>query len=132
MGLCPSVEVYGTDYPTPDGTCIRDYVHVADLAVAHALAVDALRSGKDSTSYNLGIGRGYSVLEVIEAVQRVSGKDVPTRNAPRRPGDPPRLVASSEKFRREMEWKPEIDSLDEIVATAWRFKKRYPRGYGDA
>jgi UDP-glucose 4-epimerase len=132
MGLRSSVEVFGTDYPTPDGTCIRDYIHVVDLATAHASAVDALRSGKDSASYNLGIGKGYSVLEVIEAVRRVSGKDVSTRNAPRRPGDPPRLVATNEKFRREMGWKPEIDSLDEIVTTAWRFKERHPRGYGEA
>jgi UDP-glucose 4-epimerase len=132
MGLRPSVDVFGTDYPTPDGTCIRDYVHVVDLAVAHRLAVDALRSGKPSTSYNLGIGRGYSVLEVIDAVSRVSERNVPTRDAPRRPGDPPRLVASNDKFRRETGWRPEFDSLDEIVATVWRFKKRYPRGYGGA
>jgi UDP-glucose 4-epimerase len=131
MGLRPSVDIFGTDYSTPDGTCVRDYIHVVDLAVAHVLAVDALRSGKKSASYNLGTGTAYSVLEVIESVQRVSGCNVPTRNASRRAGDPPRLVASSEKIRKELGWKPEMTTLNEIVETAWRFKKRYPRGYGE-
>jgi UDP-glucose 4-epimerase len=132
MGLRPSVDIFGTDYPTPDGTCIRDYIHVVDLASAHVLAVDALRDGRESTSYNLGTGTGNSVLEVIETVSKVSGRDVPTRKAARRPGDPPRLVASSEKIRKELGWRPEMTTLTEIVETAWRFKQRYPRGYGEA
>jgi UDP-glucose 4-epimerase len=132
MGLRSSVDIFGTDYATPDGTCIRDYIHVVDLAVAHVLAVDALLDGKDSTSYNLGTGTGYSVLEVIQTVERVSGRDVPVRQASRRPGDPPSLVASSEKIRNELGWKPAMTTLHEIVETAWRFKQRHPQGYGAA
>jgi UDP-glucose 4-epimerase len=132
MGLRAAVDIFGTDYSTPDGTCIRDYIHVVDLAAAHVLAVDALRDGKESASYNLGTGTGNSVLEVIETVARVSGHEVPTRNAPRRAGDPPRLVASSEKIREELGWRPEMTTLSEIVETAWRFKQSYPRGYGEA
>lgn len=131
LGLRPSISIYGTDYPTPDGTCIRDYIHVVDLACAHVLAVEALRSGVASTSYNLGTGRGCSVLEVVEAVKRVSGGVIAAESAPRRPGDPPRLVASSEKIARELGWKPGFGSLDEIVETACRFRRRHPRGFGE-
>jgi UDP-glucose 4-epimerase len=129
LKIRPAVSVFGQDYPTPDGTCIRDYIHVVDLASAHIMAIDALRSGAASTSYNLGTGSGHSVLEVVEAVKRVSGKDVPVQNAPRRPGDPPRLVAAGGKVARELGWKPSFSSLDEIVETAWRFKSNLPRGY---
>jgi UDP-glucose 4-epimerase len=132
LKLRPTVSIFGSDYPTSDGTCIRDYVHVVDLASAHIMAVDALRSEADSTSYNLGIGKGYSVLEVVDAVKRVSGEDVPVENAPRRPGDPPRLIAASEKVSRELGWKPEFSSLDQIVETAWLFKREHPRGYGQS
>lgn len=132
LKLRPAVSVFGLDYPTPDGTCIRDYIHVVDLASAHIMAVEALRSESDSTSYNLGIGEGYSVLEVVETVKRVSGMDVPVENAPRRPGDPPRLIAASGKINRELGWEPEFSSLDEIVETAWRFKQQHPRGYNEA
>ena len=132
LGSRPAVDIFGTDYPTPDGTCIRDYIHVVDLADAHILGVEALRSGAVSTSYNLGTGHGYSVLEVVEAVKRVSGKDVTVRNTPRRPGDPPRLVASSKKASEELGWKPRFNGLDEIVQTAWRFKRSYPQGYSKA
>jgi len=128
----PAVSIFGNDYPTPDGTCIRDFVHVMDLAAAHIRAVDTLRGGAASASYNLGTGRGHSVLEVVESVKRVSGSDVPTELAPRRPGDPPRLVADSQKARRQLNWKPAFTSLDSIVETAWRFKQNHPRGYGEA
>jgi UDP-glucose-4-epimerase GalE len=129
LGLGPPLPIYGTDYPTPDGTCIRDYVHVADLADAHLRALEALRSGSPSTSYNLGIGRGYSVLEVVRAVERVCAKPVPTRPEPRRPGDPPELVASNVKIARELGWRPRFTELEAIVETAYRFKLRHPRGY---
>jgi UDP-glucose-4-epimerase GalE len=129
LGLGPPLPIYGTDYPTPDGTCIRDYVHVADLADAHLRALEALRSGSPSTSYNLGIGRGYSVLEVVRAVERVCGKPVPTRPELRRAGDPPELVASNAKIARELGWRPRFTELEAIVETAYRFKLRHPRGY---
>ena len=129
LGLRPAVDIFGTDYPTPDGTCIRDYIHVVDLADAHILGVEALRSGASSTSYNLGMGHGYSVLEVVESVKRVSGRDVTARHTPRRPGDPPSLVASSQKASDELGWKPSFKDLDDIVKTAWQFKQSYPQGY---
>jgi UDP-glucose-4-epimerase GalE len=129
MGIRPSVSIYGDDYPTPDGTCIRDYIHVVDLASAHILALDSLRSGASSNSYNLGVGQGYSVREVIESVERVSGKKVPAETAPRRSGDPPRLVASNDKVTKELGWKPQFTALDSIIETAWRFKQKHPRGY---
>jgi UDP-glucose-4-epimerase GalE len=129
MGQRPSVDVFGTDYPTPDGTCIRDFIHVVDLADAHILGVDALRGGASSTSYNLGNGQGHSVLEVVETVKRVSGRDVTVHEAPRRPGDPPRLVASSKKVSDELGWSPNFNGLDEIIETAWRFKQLHPQGY---
>lgn len=129
MGLRPELPVYGSDYDTPDGTCIRDFVHVVDLAAAHVMAVEAVRSGAPSTSYNVGSGSGHSVLEVVASMERVSGKEVRLRRDPRREGDPPRLVASSEKIARELGWKPTFTALDDIVETAWRFKQRYPRGF---
>jgi UDP-glucose-4-epimerase GalE len=125
------LEVLGTDYDTPDGTCIRDYIHVQDLAVAHLAALDRLRRGEGSSSYNLGTGRGQSVLEVIQAVERVSGRKVAALRAPRRPGDPARLVASAEKARRELGFAPRFVDLERIVETAWRFKERFPDGYPD-
>ena len=128
----PALAIFGDDYPTPDGTCVRDFVHVMDLATAHIRAVAALRSGAVSSNYNLGIGRGYSVLEVVESVKRVSGVDFPTERAPRRAGDPPRLVAASAKAQRELDWSPSFTSLDAIVETAWKFKQRHPQGYGAA
>ena len=132
MGLRASLAIFGDDYETPDGTCIRDYVHVVDLAAAHIMAVDALRKGAASTSYNLGTGKGYSVLEVVDTVERVSGKDVATVRTERRAGDPPRLVAASDRIQRELGWKPSLASLDAIVETAWKFKQNHPQGYGDA
>ena len=122
------VTVFGTDYPTPDGTCIRDYIHVEDLCAAHILAMNALRPG-DARCYNLGIGRGYSVREVIESAKRVTGVDFPVEYGPRRAGDPAVLFASAEKIRRELGWSPRYTELDPIVATAWKWFKRHPGGY---
>jgi len=120
----PSISIFGTDYDTPDGTCIRDYIHVTDLARAHILALDALLEGtKKNTIYNLGNGRGYSVREVIEACERITGKKANVTMAPPREGDPARLVASSEKIRRELGWKARY-SLDDIVESAWKWNKQ--------
>jgi UDP-glucose 4-epimerase len=120
-GRRPDVTVFGDDHPTPDGTCVRDYVHVADLATAHVLALDALAAGKPGDVYNLGGAGGYSVREVIEVARRVTGRAIPVRIGPRRPGDPPRLVASSARAIAELGWKPLYQSLDVIVESAWRW-----------
>ena len=129
MGLRAHLSIFGDDYDTPDGTCIRDYIHVQDLAVAHVQALEHLRGGGASASFNLGTGTGHSVLEVIDAVERVSGKEVPREIAPRRSGDPPRLVATSEKIRQVFGWEPRFPSLERIVETAWAFKERFADGY---
>lgn len=128
LGQSPSVSIFGTDYPTPDGTCIRDYIHIADLVSAHLLALEALEE-HERLIYNLGSGNGYSVLEVIEAARRVTGRPIPVMEAPRRPGDPARLIASSEKIRRELGWKPQHEDLDEIIASAWEWQRSHPKGY---
>jgi UDP-glucose 4-epimerase len=130
LGRRKGIAIYGTDYPTPDGTCIRDYVHVNDLASAHVLAMEALDERRTAV-YNLSTGQGQSVREVIEAVKAVSGGDFPVREEPRRPGDAPILVGSSERIRRDLGWQPQFPSLDDIVATAWRWHSTHPRGYGD-
>lgn len=129
LGLRDHLELYGTDYPTPDGTCIRDYIHVSDLSQAHLLAIKALNNGKNSTVYNLGNGQGYSNRQVIETAQRVTGREIPVIETPRRPGDPAVLVASSEKIRNELGWNPQYPQLEEIIATAWRWHKNHPHGY---
>lgn len=129
LGRRPELEVYGNDYATPDGTCLRDYVHVTDLAQAHLLALDRL--DRESIIVNLGNGAGHSVLQVIDAVQRVSGRKVPYRFSPRRPGDPAVLVASSERAQRELGWRPRFADLDEIVRTALLWREAHPNGYGD-
>jgi UDP-glucose 4-epimerase len=121
MGRRPSVTIFGDDYDTPDGTCIRDYVHVMDLVEAHLLALNALRSGRRSSVYNLGNGRGFSVLEVVEACRRVTGRSILVEKGARRPGDPARLVASSARIREELGWEPRYTALDAIVETAWRW-----------
>ncbi len=118
LGKRPYMDVFGTDYPTPDGTCIRDYIHVKDLARAHLAALEHLRGGAASDVFNCGYSKGYSVLEVIEAVKRVSGRSFEVRLSARRPGDPPTIVAASDKIRRELGWTPEHDDLDRIVAQA--------------
>ena len=127
LGQAPHCEIYGTDYPTPDGTCIRDYIHIVDLAEAHILA---LAPGKQGF-YNLGNGDGYSVREVIGMCEQVTGKPIPALERPRRPGDPPKLVASAQKAIRELGWKPKFPKLEDIVATAWAWHKKHPRGYSD-
>jgi UDP-glucose 4-epimerase len=126
-----SVPVYGKDYNTPDGTCIRDYIHVTDLANAHILALRKLGQEKISGIYNLGNGNGYSVREVIESVKMVTGRKVTAVDSPRRPGDPARLVASSEKIRKELGWSPRYPDLETIVETAWQWHRNHPKGYED-
>jgi UDP-glucose 4-epimerase len=130
LGQKPHIEVFGTDYPTPDGTCVRDYIHVEDLAEAHLLALERQQPGQ-GLRYNLGIGRGYSVREVIRTVEEVTGKKVAVKEGPRRPGDPPVLVASSEKIQRELGWGPRYTELRPIVETAWNWHRNHPRGYAD-
>ena len=126
------LQVFGDDYPTADGTCQRDYVHVTDIADAHVRALDALgtRDGDAARVYNLGTGRPHSVREVIRSVERVTGRRVPAVLAPRRPGDPPVLFAASERIARDLEWRPAHTELDDIVATAWRWHERHPEGFG--
>ena len=128
-GRRPHVEVFGTDYPTPDGTCVRDYIHVDDLADAHILALDKLGPGVQ-LRYNVGIGRGYSVREVIRTAEEVSGRKVPVKEAPRRAGDPPALVANADKVRRELGWAPQYAELRPILETAWRWHQSHPDGFG--
>ena len=124
-GLRPHVAIHGTDYPTPDGTCIRDYIHVTDLAAAHLLALARLdASGPGMQAYNLGNGRGYSVREVIETTQRVTGLPVPCVEGPRRPGDPPVLVGDATRAIAELGWRPQYADLDTIIGTAWRWHQR--------
>jgi UDP-glucose 4-epimerase len=127
LGRAPHGQIFGTDYPTPDGTCIRDYIHVVDLAQAHILALAPGKSG----CFNLGNGAGSSVREVITCCERVSGRTIPVVEQPRRPGDPPRLVASSDKARRELGWAPRYPDLEAIVASAWDWHRRHPDGYRD-
>jgi UDP-glucose 4-epimerase len=127
LGQKTNVEIYGTDYETPDGTCIRDYIHIVDLARAHILAL-----GADSSAlYNLGTGGGSSVREVIAACGKVTGRTIATIEKPRRPGDPPRLIASSEKIKKELGWQPQFQSLDAIIESAWNWHEKFPRGYQD-
>jgi UDP-glucose-4-epimerase GalE len=125
-----SFQLFGEDYETPDGTCLRDYVHVTDLAAAHLLALDALGEGHPSTTYNLGNGRPTSVREVLHAVERVTGRAVPYTASERRPGDPAVLFASSERIRQELGWTPRFEDVDTIVETAWRWREANPHGYG--
>ena len=128
-GKRESVSIYGTDYDTPDGTCIRDYIHVTDLAQAHILAVEYLARGGESDIFNLGNGVGYSVREVIETARSVTGHPIPATEVPRRAGDPARLVASGEKAKKVLGWEPEIKKLDDIIASAWKWHRAHPNGY---
>jgi UDP-glucose 4-epimerase len=132
LGLRPKLEIFGTDYPTPDGTCIRDYIHVGDLAAAHALALRYVRAGEPPLTLNCGYGHGFSVCEVIETVKRMAGRDFLVEEAPRRQGDPARIVAASQRIRDILGWQPRFDDLSTIVAHAldWerRLTSRFPRG----
>jgi UDP-glucose 4-epimerase len=132
LGRRERVQLFGTDYPTPDGTCIRDYIHVADLAEAHILALQALADARGpSGAYNLGNGTGYSNRQVLEAARKVTGHPIPADEAPRRPGDPAALVASSDRIRRDLAWTPRYPEIEQIVESAWRWHQRHPRGYDD-
>jgi UDP-glucose 4-epimerase len=127
LGQKPHCEIFGTDYPTPDGTCIRDYIHILDLAQAHMLGLAPGKAG----FYNLGNGDGYSVREVIRACEQVTGKSIPALEKPRRAGDPPRLVADATKAKQELGWRPRFPKLEDIVTTAWNWHRANPRGYPD-
>ena len=128
-GKRKTVSIFGEDYPTPDGTCVRDYIHVMDLADAHVKALDYLQAGGKSDVFNLGNGQGFSVREVIETARRVTGDAIPAELAPRRPGDPAELVASSEKIKNALAWKPQYEKLETIIQTAWQWHKAYPNGF---
>ena len=130
LGQREEAQIFGTDYPTPDGTCIRDYIHIADLVSAHQLALDGLNE-RDRLIYNLGSGTGYSVREVIETARRITGHPIPVKELPRRPGDSARLVASSVKIKQELGWKPQHDNLQKILASAWDWHNSHPNGYQD-
>jgi UDP-glucose 4-epimerase len=127
LGQATQCEIYGTDYPTPDGTCIRDYIHIIDLAQAHMLAMQPGKQG----FYNLGNGEGYSVRQVIQMCEKVSGKTIPAVEKPPRPGDPPRLVASAERAIKDLGWKPRFPKLHDIVSSAWEWHQAHPHGYPD-
>jgi UDP-glucose 4-epimerase len=125
LGQKPCVEIYGTDYETPDGTCIRDYIHIIDLAWAHILALNSPKS----EFYNLGTGGGSSVREVIDTARKITGRSIDVGERARRPGDPPRLIAASEKIKRELGWKPQFQSLEAIIESAWKWHQKFPHGY---
>ncbi len=129
LGKREEIKIFGNDYNTPDGTCVRDYIHVTDLAQAHLLALEELRKGSSSATYNLGNGKGFSVREVIDIVRRVTGKPIKEVLSPRRSGDPAVLVASSEKIKNELNWLPQYSNLADIVETAWNWHKSHPFGY---
>ena len=129
LGKRPHIEVFGTDYPTPDGTCVRDYIHVDDLADAHVLAVEKLQPG-NAWKFNVGVGKGFSVREVIRTAEEVTGKTIAVKEGPRRPGDPPALVASADTIRRELGWEPKYTELRAIIETAWKWHKAHPNGFG--
>ena len=123
------VTVFGDDYNTPDGTCIRDYIHVTDLAKAHILAMEYLKNGGESDVFNLGSGQGFSVKEIIETAKKVTGKDIPVKMGERRAGDPERLVASSDKAKEILGWTPEYDDIEKIIHSAWRWHMNNPDGF---
>jgi UDP-glucose 4-epimerase len=129
LGQRDQIAVFGSDYPTRDGTCVRDYIHIFDLAQAHILALRALDAG--SRTYNLGNGQGYTVREVIETARQVTGHPIPAVDTARRPGDPPELVACSAKIRRDPGWRPRFPDLRDIVQSAWDWHQAHPQGYGD-
>jgi UDP-glucose 4-epimerase len=128
LGQREHVAVMGTDYPTPDGSCVRDFIHVEDLAAAHRLVLDRIEPGRGLT-YNVATGRGYSVRQVIEAARRVTGREIPVVERPRRPGDPPELVAAAEAIRRDLGWSPRFPEIEQILRTAWAWHSSHPHGY---
>jgi UDP-glucose 4-epimerase len=128
LGQMPEVQIYGTDYPTPDGTAVRDYIHIDDLADAHALALGGAREGEHRI-FNLGNGSGFSVREVVDAAREVTAREIPVTESPRRAGDPPALVASSARIREELGWQPHKPELSEMIADAWEFHQAHPHGY---
>ncbi len=130
LGYRDGITIFGTDYPTPDGTCVRDYIHVDDLVDAHIAVMTALRPG-DTRAYNLGLGRGTSIRDLIEATERVTGAALTVREGPRAPGDPANLYCDTALIERELGWKPKVTSLDEIIASAYRWMKKHPRGYAE-
>jgi UDP-glucose 4-epimerase len=129
LGQRESIQIFGTDYPTVDGTCIRDYIHVDDLAQAHILALDALYQGKGSAAYNLGNGNGFSVREVITAAEKVTQKKIKVVEAARRAGDPAVLIASAQKIANELGWRPKRPELERIIASAWAWHRKFPQGF---
>ncbi len=129
LGKRACITVYGDDYDTPDGTCLRDYIHVIDLADAHVLALDYLRKGGDSNIFNLGNGRGFSVKEMIEAAKKATGRDIKVVMGNRRMGDPAQLIASSEKAQRILGWKPQYTDVEDVIGTAWNWHQKHPDGY---
>lgn len=131
LGKRESVSIFGTDYPTADGTCIRDYIHVKDLASAHVLAMQHLQGGGESKFYNLGTENGFSVREIIQVVQQVTGRNFTVIEAARRPGDPAKLIASSEKIKKELHWQPQYSDIQRIVSTAYQWHASHPDGYAD-
>ena len=131
LGKRDAIQIFGDDYNTPDGSCIRDYIHVTDLAMAHILALKSLRNGGDSRIYNLGNGKGFSVKEVVGLARKVTGVNIKEVIAPRRAGDPAVLVASSDRIKNELKWEPKYDELSTIIETAWKWHKDHPDGYGD-
>lgn len=131
QGKRDKLQIYGDDYNTPDGTNVRDYVHPFDLADAHILAVDYLRKGNESNAFNLGSSTGFSNLEIVEAARKVTGKEIPAEIAPRRGGDPDSLIASSDKAREILGWKPKFDNIERIIETAWAWHSSHPNGYDD-
>lgn len=129
LGQAESATIFGTDYPTPDGTCIRDYIHIADLVSAHILALGALET-RDKMTYNVGSGKGFSVREVIETARKVTGHAIPAIEQPRRPGDSARLVASPDRIKRELGWEPKNTNMQDILSSAWEWHTSHPHGYG--
>lgn len=128
LGRLQTIPIFGTDYPTPDGTCIRDYIHVDDLATAHRMAIETIQPGA-ATAFNLGTGRGYSVREIIASVERITGRKIPVEESPRRPGDPPALVADAGKARSELGWQAKYTNIDDVVGSAWRWFEKHPNGF---
>ncbi|MDM8515640.1 UDP-glucose 4-epimerase GalE [Desulfobacterales bacterium HSG16] len=129
LGKRPSIQIFGDDYPTEDGTCIRDYIHIEDLAQAHLLALQKLAEGRGGGKYNLGNGKGYSVMEVIETAKKISGRKILCQMVERRAGDPARLVGASQKAKEELGWKPKFTELSDIIETAWNWHRQHPDGY---